>query len=109
MVSSSVTTAGECGVEADLLTERKRLQQRNERLKRSVSDLTLGKLISTGAVRGTISAPLAAGPALIMSRVSPSVSQRRACQVLRQHHSTQRKLPREPPHKTPMREGIPLA
>ena len=40
------------GMGTDQLTELKRLQKENERLRRAVSDLTLDKLILTEAPRG---------------------------------------------------------
>ena len=41
------------GMGVDQLKELKRLQQENDRLRRAVSDLTLGKLILTEAARGS--------------------------------------------------------
>jgi len=63
------------GMGTDQLKELKRLQQENERLRRAVSDLTLDKLILAEAAKGNF------------------FSERRACRVLRQHRSTQRKVP----------------
>ena len=40
------------GMGVDQLKELKRLQKENERLRRAVSDLTLGKLILTEAAKG---------------------------------------------------------
>ena len=67
------------GMGVDQLKALKRLQQENDRLRRAVSDLTLDKLILTAS---------------IMSKMSWASPRRRACQVLHQHRSTQRKLPR---------------
>ena len=82
------------GMGVDQLKELKRLQQENERLRRAVSDLTLDKLILTEAARGKLLSPARRRACIDHVRGELGVSERRACQVLHQHRSTQRKLPR---------------
>jgi len=53
------------GMGADQVKELKRLQKENERLRRAVSDLTLGKMILTEAAKGNVLARHGVGPALI--------------------------------------------
>ena len=45
---------GECGMGTDQLKELKRLQKENEQLRKTVSDLTLDKLILTEAAKGNV-------------------------------------------------------
>ncbi|QEU06524.1 IS3 family transposase [Paracoccus yeei] len=82
------------GMGVDQLKELKRLQQENERLRRAVSDLTLDKLILTEAAPGKLLSPARRRACIDHVRRELGVSERRACQVLRQHRSTQRKFPR---------------
>jgi len=82
------------GMGIEQLKELKRLQKENERLRRTVSDQTSDKLILKEAASGNFGAPPAGGPALIMCSDQFKVSERRACRVLGQHRSTQRRLPK---------------
>ncbi|WP_188479901.1 IS3 family transposase [Primorskyibacter flagellatus] len=82
------------GMGTDQLKELKRLQKENERLRKAVSDLTLDKLILTEATPGKLLSPARRRACIDHVRDKLSISERRACQVLHQHRSTQRKLPR---------------
>ncbi|WP_128253721.1 IS3 family transposase [Falsirhodobacter deserti] len=85
------------GMGVDQLKELKRLQQENERLRRAVSDLTLDKLILSEAAPGKLLSPARRRACIDHVCDERGVSERRACQVLRQHRSTQRKRPRGRP------------
>lgn len=82
------------GVGVDQLKELKRREQENERLRRAVSDLTQDKLILTEAAGGKLLSPTRRRACIEHVRCGLGVSERWACQVLRQHRSTKRKLPR---------------
>ncbi|WP_271952870.1 IS3 family transposase [Ruegeria faecimaris] len=82
------------GMGADQLKELKRLQKENERLRKAVSDLTLDKLILTEAAKGKLLSPARRRACINHVRHKLRVSERRACRVLKQHRSTQRKLPK---------------
>ncbi|WP_423208245.1 IS3 family transposase [Paracoccus yeei] len=82
------------GMGVDQLKELKRLQQENERLRRAVSDLTLDKLILTEAAPGKLLSPARRRACIDHVRSELGISERRACHVLHQHRSTQRKVPR---------------
>ncbi|WP_104071637.1 IS3 family transposase [Albidovulum inexpectatum] len=82
------------GMGTDQLRELKRLQKENERLRKAVSDLTLDKQILTEAAKGKLLSPARRRACVNHVRNELGVSERRACRVLRQHRSTQRKLPR---------------
>ncbi|MCX8955392.1 IS3 family transposase [Ruegeria sp. NA] len=81
------------GMGVDQLKELKRLQKENERLRRAVSDLTLDKLILTEANKGKLLSPARRRACIDHVRSQLKVSERRACRVLGQHRSTQRRVP----------------
>ncbi|WP_298852615.1 IS3 family transposase [uncultured Ruegeria sp.] len=81
------------GMGTDQLKELKRLQKENERLRKAVSDLTLDKLILAEAAKKKLLSPARRRACIDRVRAELKVSERRACRVLRQHRSTQRKLP----------------
>ncbi|WP_299949438.1 IS3 family transposase [uncultured Ruegeria sp.] len=81
------------GMGIDQLKELKRLQKENERLRRAVSDLTLDKLILTEANKGKLLSPARRRACINHVRNQLNVSERRACRVLGQHRSTQRRVP----------------
>ncbi|MEM9912732.1 MAG: IS3 family transposase [Pseudomonadota bacterium] len=81
------------GMGTDQLKELKRLQKENERLRNAVSDLTLDKLILTEAAKGKLLSPARRRACIDRVRAELDISERRACRVLRQHRSTQRKVP----------------
>ncbi|TRD13879.1 IS3 family transposase [Palleronia caenipelagi] len=81
------------GMGADQLKELKRLQKENERLRKAVSDLTLDKLILAEAAKGKLLSPARRRACIDRVRAELIVSESRACRVLRQHRSTQRKVP----------------
>ncbi|MFA3920501.1 IS3 family transposase [Ruegeria hyattellae] len=81
------------GMGTDQLKELKRLQKENERLRKAVSDLTLDKLILAEAAKGKLLSPARRRACIDRVRSELNISERRACRVLRQHRSTQRKVP----------------
>ncbi|MCK0172542.1 IS3 family transposase [Aliiroseovarius sp. S1123] len=81
------------GMGTDQLKELKRLQKENERLRRAVSDLTLDKLILSEAAPGKLLSPSRRRNCIDHVRSQFHVSERRACRVLGQHRSTQRRVP----------------
>ncbi|MFZ5961781.1 IS3 family transposase [Thalassococcus sp. BH17M4-6] len=81
------------GMGTDQLKELKRLQKENERLRKAVSDLTLDKLILAEAAKGKLLSPARRRACIDRVRAELNVSERRACRVLRQHRSTQRRVP----------------
>ncbi|WP_192964082.1 IS3 family transposase [Phycobacter azelaicus] len=81
------------GMGADQLRELKRLQKENERLRKAVSDLTLDKLILAEAAKGKLLSPARRRACIDHVRTRFHLSERRACRVLGQHRSTQRKVP----------------
>ncbi|UWQ35335.1 IS3 family transposase (plasmid) [Leisingera sp. M527] len=81
------------GMGTDQLRELKRLQKENERLRKAVSDLTLDKLILAEAAKGKLLSPARRRACIDRVCGELNVSERRACRVLRQHRSTQRRVP----------------
>nr|WP_319388745.1 IS3 family transposase [uncultured Cohaesibacter sp.] len=81
------------GMGSDQLSELKRLQKENERLRKAVSDLTLDKLILAEAAKGKLLSPSRRRACIDHVRSQMKVSERRVCRVLGQHRSTQRRLP----------------
>jgi hypothetical protein len=63
-------------------------------LRRAVSDLTLDKLILTEAANEGLLSPELRRACVENVKAELGVSERRACRVLGQHRSTQRKRPR---------------
>ncbi|MCA3725556.1 MAG: IS3 family transposase [Phenylobacterium sp.] len=82
------------GMKTDQVKRLKALEVENARLRRAVSDLTLDKLILSEAARGKLLSPSRRRACIAKVRAELKVSERRACAVLRQHRSTQRKAPR---------------
>jgi transposase-like protein len=79
------------GIESDLAEYLTELETEITRLRRLVSDLTLEKLILVEATTGTLSPELRAAYVL-HAKATFGISERRACQALGQHRSTQRKI-----------------
>jgi transposase-like protein len=79
------------GIESDLAEYLTELETEITRLRRLVSDLTLEKLILVEATTGTLSPELRA-TYVLHAKAAFSISERRACQALGQHRSTQRKI-----------------
>ena len=82
------------GVSVSELKRMKELEAENARLRRSVSDLTLDKLILIEAANERLLSPELRRACVENVRTALGVSERRACRVLGQHRSTQRKKPR---------------
>ncbi|NBP86679.1 MAG: IS3 family transposase [Mycobacteriaceae bacterium] len=79
------------GMKSDQVRRLKELELENTRLRRAISDLTLDKLILTEASRGKLLSPARRRACVEAVRAEFRVSERRACAVLRQPRSTQRK------------------
>jgi transposase-like protein len=79
------------GFESDLVEHLTELEAEIARLRRLVSDLTLDKLILAEATTEALSPELRAAYVL-HAKAAFGISERRACQALGQHRSTQRKI-----------------
>ncbi|WP_155276178.1 IS3 family transposase [Solemya velum gill symbiont] len=84
------------GMGIDQLKELKRLQKENERLRKAVSDLTLDKQILSEAAKGKLLSPSRRRACIEHVRRMMPVSELRACRVLGQYRSTQRRIPQGP-------------
>ncbi|MBM3650101.1 MAG: IS3 family transposase [Alphaproteobacteria bacterium] len=82
------------GLKMDQSRRLKELERENGRLRKAVADLTLDKLILAEAAPGKLLSPARRRAAVEHVTGTLRVSERRACSVLRQHRSTQRKMPR---------------
>ncbi|NDV50655.1 IS3 family transposase [Salipiger sp. PrR003] len=81
------------GMNRAQLSRLKDLEKENLRLRRAVSDLTLEKLILTEAAPGKLLSPSRRRECVEHVRQTLGISERRACRVLGQHRSAQRKPP----------------
>lgn len=79
------------GLDSDLAEHLAELEAEITRLRRLVSDLTLEKLILVEATTEALSPELRA-TYVLHARAVFGISERRACQALGQHRSTQRKI-----------------
>jgi transposase-like protein len=79
------------GLESDLAEYLTELESEITRLRRQVSDLTLEKLILVEATTEALSPELRA-TYVLRAKAAFGISERRACQALGQHRSTQRKI-----------------
>jgi transposase-like protein len=79
------------GLESDLVQHLTELEAEIVRLRRLVSDLTLDKLILAEATTEAMSPELRAAYVL-HATAAFGISERRACQAIGQHRSTQRKI-----------------
>jgi transposase-like protein len=79
------------GLESDLAEYLTELESEITRLRRQVSDLTLEKLILVDATTEALSPELRA-TYVLRAKAAFGISERRACQALGQHRSTQRKI-----------------
>jgi putative transposase len=79
------------GLESDHAERLMELETEIAQLRRAVSDLTLDKLILVEATTGSLSPELRSSYVLHAKTVM-GISERRACQALGQHRSTQRKI-----------------
>ena len=82
------------GLNLDQVEWLKVLEAENAELRRAVSELTLDKLIMIEALSGGFFHPLLRRAGVDHVRSALGISERRACQVLGHHRSTQRKLSR---------------
>ncbi|QND52680.1 IS3 family transposase (plasmid) [Phyllobacterium sp. 628] len=84
------------GLKGDQVKRLKELEAENARLRRAVSDLTLDKMILAEAAKGKLLSPARRRACVEHVVEEFDVSERRACRVLGQHRSTQRKLLKTP-------------
>jgi putative transposase len=82
------------GLEFEVVEWLRELEAENARLRRAVSDLTLDKLILTETANERLLSPELRRACVENAKAALGVSERRACRVLGQHRSTQRKAPR---------------
>ncbi|WIJ23496.1 IS3 family transposase [Devosia sp. RR2S18] len=82
------------GLKGDQVKRLKELEAENARLRRAVSDVTLDKMILAEAAPGKLLSPARRRACVEHVVTQFGISQRRACRVLGQHRSTQRKLPK---------------
>ncbi|WP_390890115.1 IS3 family transposase [Roseomonas mucosa] len=82
------------GLKLDQVKRLKELERENARLRKAVSDLTLEKVILKEAAFGKVVSPARRRACVEHVVRELGVSERRACAVLGQHRSTQRKAPR---------------
>jgi putative transposase len=82
------------GLESDVVEWLRELEAENGRLRRAVSELTLDKLVLMEALNGRCLNPELRRTSVDNVRAVLGVSERRACRVLAQHRSTQRKVPK---------------
>ncbi|MCT7666055.1 IS3 family transposase [Shinella kummerowiae] len=80
------------GLKGDQVKRLKELEAENARLRRAVSDLTLDKMILAEAAKGKLLSPARRRACVDHVIDELKVSERRACRVLGQHRSTQRKI-----------------
>ncbi|MDH3207854.1 MAG: IS3 family transposase [Gemmatimonadota bacterium] len=80
------------GMKVDQARQFKELQKENARLKRAVANLTLDKLILEEAAKGKLLSPERRRRAVVHVRQRLGASERRACRVLSQPRSTQRRV-----------------
>ncbi|WP_148235142.1 IS3 family transposase [Parvularcula bermudensis] len=81
------------GLKVDQAKRLKELEKENQRLRKAVSDLTLDKLILSEAAKGKLLSPDRRRKCVDHVTKEHGVSERRACEVVGQHRSTQRKRP----------------
>ncbi|MEP9374475.1 IS3 family transposase [Mesorhizobium sp. KR1-2] len=84
------------GLKGDQVKRLKELEAENARLRRAVSDLTLDKMILAEAAKGKLLSPARRRACVDHVVEELGVSERRACRVLGQHRSTQRKIAKTP-------------
>ncbi|MCL7959776.1 MAG: IS3 family transposase [marine benthic group bacterium] len=84
----------------------KELEQENARLKRAVADLTLDKLILEEAAKGKLLSPERRRRCVMHVVKKFGASERRACRVLGQVRSTQRRQARKRPDEEALRTDV---
>ena len=77
------------GMGRDQVKELKRLQKENERLRRAISDLTLGQVDPVRGRKGKLLSPARRRACIDRVLGKLAVSERQICRVLGQHRSTQ--------------------
>src|SRR3954452_17610270 len=82
------------GLKTEQIRRLKELETENARLRRTVADLTLDKLISERGRLGKLLSPARRRVCIEHVRDKLQVSERRVCRALGQHRAAQRKRPR---------------
>ncbi|MBP0464181.1 IS3 family transposase [Roseomonas sp. PWR1] len=82
------------GLKLDQVKRLRELERENARLRKAVSDLTLEKVILKEAASGKLVSPARRRACVEHVVREIGISERKACAVLGQHRSTQRKAPR---------------
>src|SRR3984957_17046163 len=82
------------GLKSDVVEWLMELEAENGRLRRAVSELTLDKFVLMEVLNGRCLNPALRRTSVDNVRAVLGVSERRACRVLGQHRSTQRKVPK---------------
>ena len=95
------------GLESDLAEHLTELEAEIARLRRLVSDLTLDKLILVEATTEALSPELRA-TYVLHAKAAFGISERRACQALGQHRSTQRKIRARLSSEAPTGDAMPF-
>jgi putative transposase len=93
------------GLEIDQAQRLIELEAEIARLRRAVSDLTLDKLILVEATTGSVS-PEMRSTYVLHAKTVMGISERRACQALGQHRSTQRKIEARGAETGPARPAV---
>jgi putative transposase len=99
------------GLESDVVEWLMELEAENRRLRRAVSELTLDKLVLMEVLNGRCLNPELRRTYVDNVRAVLGVSERRACRVLGQHRSTQRKVTKsinDGGHDNGHRQGYPI-
>jgi transposase-like protein len=89
------------GLESDLAAHLTELEAEIAQLRRAVSDLTLDKLVLLETTTAALSPELRAA-FVLHARAVFGISERRACQAIGQHRSTQRKVRARLSRQAPM-------
>ncbi len=94
------------GLKLDQVRRLKQLEQENGRLRRAISDLTLGEADPEGSRVGKLLSAARRRAAVEHVTAELGVSQRLACRVLDQHRSTQRKARRTADDEAALTQAI---
>ena len=84
----------------------KELEKENQQLKRAVAELTLDKLILKEASEGKLLSPEWRRRCVVQVRQRLGVSERKACRVLGQARTTQRRIPKRREDEEALKEDV---
>ncbi|MEE2896833.1 MAG: IS3 family transposase [Gemmatimonadota bacterium] len=94
------------GMKVDQAREFKNLQRENAQLKRAVANLTLDKLILEEAAKGKLLSPERRRRCVVHVGQRFGASERRACRVLGEPRTTQRRVKKVRPDETALRTDV---